>query len=142
MKQATLVILQRLDNTVDWRERLIEHGDASATDLAILSVLDWYACDLRYRLGLHQPYSGTRQLHRLATVKTLLREVNRIVNIMTEKANGHPLPETARQFCAYLFQIGLDLSHVVRSIEASRSTTNSNKTNHKDYKCHLITQPN
>lgn len=99
-------------------QKLIKQEQDDSPDeyeLGLMDILAGYIQDLRYRLGFAEPYRDS--IHRLSTLKDILRQMNPIFDKMTELANGQPLQGEAFGLNKFLWQIALDFSRVIRAIE-------------------------
>jgi hypothetical protein len=84
-------------------------------DRRLIAILDGYLQDLRYRLGLVDPYLN--DLHRLSLVKETVRQIDPVFDRMTEVTGDSPLPPAALGLWKYLWSVALDLAKVIRYVE-------------------------
>ena len=112
--------LNRFRAALQWRDLLLPNElseDAEQIDKELLAVLDNYADELAFRLGKVQPYFS--DLHRLGMLKDQVsRRIDPIMNAMAEFADGKMLAPEPKALCQFLWDIALDVSWVIRAIEA------------------------
>jgi hypothetical protein len=97
------------------RKFIEQEQDEDEFDRRLIAILDGYIQDLRYRLGLVDPYLN--DLHRLSLVKETVRTMDPVFDRMTEMAGDDPLPPLALGLWKYLWNIALDLARVIRYVE-------------------------
>jgi hypothetical protein len=109
--------LKCLQDAAKLRELLVQEQDepADENDTRLLVILAGYVQELRYRVGLVEPYLD--DLDRLATLKDILRQMNPIFDRMAKLADGEPLQGAAFGLHKFLWQIAMDFSGVIRGIE-------------------------
>jgi hypothetical protein len=107
--------MKSMRDALTLRKFIEQEQDEDECDRRLSAILDGYVQDLRYRLGLVDPYLD--DLHRLSLVKETVRAMDPIFDRMTEMAGDDPLPPAALGLWKFLWNIALDLAWVIRYIE-------------------------
>ncbi len=108
----------RFRNARMWQRELKAEADPKDDDFR--EVLARYVLELRYRLGVVEPYAD--ELHRLSELKRISRGLGPIYDGLAQYADEFPiLPPAAQQLLDFLNCTAMDLAYKIHAIEELHS---------------------
>jgi hypothetical protein len=108
--------LHRISDAKQWLKIVEEETELCAEDQLLKYIFRGYVEELRFRLGLVQPYSD--EINRISTLKRIVRSMDPVFDAITERSEELAgIPDVVRAVTNYLTDISLDLGWVINVLE-------------------------